>query len=317
MKWYNKLLIGLLVIVFSPLIIAFVLIALVYVLLQTPKTRKEYKNSQYYKDFHSPYSMRRFYSTEYRFYNAAMRRGLPIQYERQSSNDFEYFVFDNTIFLFPDFEQINYDTEKAEWQVNYDGDWANFEESRQKLFSKLEKNAPKLPVKLLIQREMFLLANLNDVELPDCVYVTWKYETAFENEESPLKMIIPQSTKELYEMMLATPELCGAFEFAQNDTIHWDLYDNIRIDLSVDPQDCYLGVNKKAFGKLERSITHWHPDTGDIYNEVCAIGKRGNVLVIRSFLNSASVLYMGNENDCPYSRNSKRIFGKMYYLRAR
>ena len=65
-------------------------------------------------------------------------------------------------------------------------------------------------------------------------------------------MVIPQNSKELYEMMLQSPDLCGAFELLSDDgNIVWNLYDDIRIELGVDPHDCYLGVSKMLFGKVD------------------------------------------------------------------
>ena len=75
---------------------------------------------------------------------------------------------------------------------------------------------------------MFPLASLNDVNIPEVIYITWGYDVAFENEEMPLKMLIPQNSKDLYEMMLQTPDLCGTFALLSDDgNIVWNLYDDI------------------------------------------------------------------------------------------
>lgn len=317
LKWYQKLLIGLSVIVFSPLILAFIIIAGVYTLFQIPKEKKKYKRSRYYLDFKQKYMIGILYSPEYRFYNSAVRRNLSIQYIKQESNGFEYFIFNDTLFLFPDFDQIDYDAEKEEWQADFDGDWKDFDESYNNLLAKLY-NEMNLPVRLLVEREMFPLANLNEVNIPECIYVTWKYDEAFENEESPLKMIIPQTSNELYEMMLQTPDLCGHFELLSEDgNIIWNLYEDIQIEIGVNHGDCYFGISKMPFGKVEIGLTHWHPKSSEIYNEICKIGKHGNVLVIRTFMSGGSVLYMGNKKDCPYQHGKRNIFGKLYYLEAK
>lgn len=118
------------------------------------------------------------YSPEYRFYNSAVQRKLPIQYVKQESNGFEYFIYDGKLYLFPHFEEIDYDIEKGEWQVNRDGDWSSFEESYNKLLSKLDKE-PALPVRLLIERRMFPLADLDSVDIPKCIYITQNYDETF------------------------------------------------------------------------------------------------------------------------------------------
>ena len=111
LKWYQKLLIGLLVVLLSPLILICLISAGICALVQIQKNKKEYKKSRYYLDFKQKFMMDSLYSPEYRFYNSAIHRNLPMQYIKQESNGFEYFIFDDTLYLFPDFEQIDFDAE--------------------------------------------------------------------------------------------------------------------------------------------------------------------------------------------------------------
>ena len=316
-NWLQKLMIALTVIVFSPLIVVGIIILVVLNLFQIPKNKKKYKSSRYYADLQQRFMTSILYSPEYRFYNSAMRRGLPIKYVKQKSNGFEYFIYNDSIYLFPDFEEIDLNEEESLWQAYYDGDCKPFDECYANLLAKLE-SAPIYPVRLLVERKAFASFNLNDKDIPDCIFVTRNYENAFENEESPLKMIIPQNSKELYEMMLQTPDLCGTFELAENgENIVWDLYENIRIEISVDSCDCYLEVSKLSLGKIAGEITHWHPTVFEIYDEACSIGKRGNVTVLRSNFMSGILMYSGSKADCPYAPDKKYLFGKYYYLEAK
>lgn len=317
LKWCKKILIALTVIILSPLIIVGLTFAGICILFQMPKDKKRYKNSRYYADFQQKFMTDILYSPEYRFYNSAMRRGLSIKYVKQESNGFEYFIYNETIYLFPDFEQIDLDEGEKGWQVDYDGDWKPFDESYANLLTKLEIT-PSYPVKLLVERKMFPTLNLNDKDIPDCIFITWNYENAFENEESPLKMIIPKNSKELYEMMLQTPNLCGTFELTDDgEEIMWHLYENILIEIGVDPQACFFGVSKWSFGKIKSGITHWHPTIFEIYDDVCSVGKRGNVMVLRSTASSGTLMYSGSKEDCPYAPDKKYLFGKYYYLEAK
>lgn len=316
LKWYQKLLIVLLIIICIPIFVLILLIAGICTLFQRPRLKKIYKSSQYYKDFGGKFCMDSIDTPEYRFYNSAVCRNLPMQYARQE-NGFEYVIYGGIVYLFPGFDQIDYDNEKEEWQVGFDGTWISFDEMYKMLLTNLD-DQPKQPIKLLVERRMFPLPNLNGVAIPECIYLTWSYESAFENEDSPLKMILPQNSKELYEMMLQTPDLCGKFELSDDEkTVKWNLYENAKIELGVDPRDCYFGIEKLRCGKANGSITHWHPTSIEIYDEVCKIGKRGNVLVIGSFGGGAGVLYMGNKEDCPYSPDQKYRFRKLYYLEAK
>ena len=125
-----------------------------------------------------------------------------------------------------------------------------------------------------------------------------------------------QNTKELYEKMCNTPDLCGTFEL-EGETILWNLFEGYNIQISVDPRDNYFNIEKKSIGNLADQITHWHPEADEIYEEVCNIGLKGNVLVIRKNLFCTSVLYMGKEENCPYSSKKNWSWGKILYLKSK
>ena len=77
-----------------------------------------------------------------------------------------------------------------------------------------------------------------------------------------------------------------------------------------------MSVERLLFGKIESGITHWHPTEYEIYDEVCEIGRRGHVLVLRTRAGSGAVLYSGRKEDCPYKPNKKVLLGKYYYIEA-
>lgn len=316
MKWYHKALLILCVIAFSPIIIFAIVVESVRYLFELPKNKKEYAESRYFKDFNLPFKRYILYSPEYRFYNNIKKRNLQVNYTRQESNGLEYFVYENVLYLFPDFEQIDYNEEKAIWEVDYDGDWKTLEEAYRNTISQIDNSVEDYDVKLLVERNMCPMTDLNGVDIPECIFLTWSYENAFENEDSPLKRCIPVNTTELYEMMNQTADLCGKYKIADNGNILWDLYDNIQIEIGVNPGDCYIGVNRKQYGKVKSNITHWHPTIFEVYGDVCKMGKLGNVLVIRSFLMGETVLYSGDKGYCPYEKYKKQL-GKIYYLEAR
>ena len=125
-----------------------------------------------------------------------------------------------------------------------------------------------------------------------------------------------QNTKELYDKMRDTPDLCGTFEL-KGDIIHWNLFEGYNIQIAVDHRDNYFNIEKKLVGGLADQLTHWHPEADEIYEEVCNIGSRGNIIVIRKNLFWTSVLYMGKEENCPYSQKKKWSWGKILYLKAK
>ncbi len=316
-KWYRKFLIVLLIVIFSPLIIVGIVIGGIYTAFRMPKIKREYKNSRYYADFGRKFTADILYSPEYRFYNGAVSRNLPIKYIRQETNGFEYFIYDDTLYLFPDFDGIDYIEDKSEWMVDYDGDSDFFDRRLDSMLSKLE-NRFDYPIRVLAERRMFYRMNLSGMDIPESIFITQSYDNAFENDASTLKMIVPQSTEELYGMMLETPDLCGRFELDKSaGSITWNLSENIVIEIGVDSPECYIGINKSHGGKVGGEITHLHPSVFEIYDEICKIGKRGNVTVLRASPGGSALLYAGREDVCPYPREKKLLLGKYYYLEAR
>lgn len=316
-KWYRKFLIVLLIVIFSPLIIVGIVIGGIYTAFRMSKLKREYKNSRYYADFGRKFTADILYSPEYRFYNGAVSRNLPIKYIRQETNGFEYFIYDDTLYLFPDFDGIDYIEDKSEWMVDYDGDSDFFDRRLDSMLSKLE-NRFDYPIRVLAERRMFYRMNLSGMDIPESIFITQSYDDAFENDDSPLKMIIPQSTEELYGMMLETPDLCGRFELDKSaGSITWNLSENIVIEIGVGTPECYIGINKSHGGKVGGEITHLHPSVFEIYDEICKIGRRGNVTVLRTSPVGSALLYAGREDVCPYPREKKLLLGKYYYLEAR
>ncbi len=47
------------------------------------------------------------------------------------------------------------------------------------------------------------------------------------------------------------------------------------------------------------------------------MGKRGNVMIVRTFTTGGGILYIGNKEDCPCKDSKRSIFGKLYYLEAK
>ena len=319
-KWYVKVLIALLIIVCSPFIILLALIAVPLILVERAKAKKAYYKSPYYADFKEKFTMGITTDPVYRFYNGAVARKLPVKCPEKFDEQFDgsfYFFYDDAMFLFPDFEQMGLsEDDGTTWQVNYDGDWMSFEEAYTKILAKSMDSYK--PIKLLVERSMITAYDLTKTPPPPCVFVTWSYDTAFENEDSPLKMMVPQNAEELYAMMQKTPDLCGEYELTENrDGIRWRVREDIQITLGVDPRDCYIGVDRLLNGKLPIGITHWHPTVYEIYDEVCKIGKRGNVLVLRATAMSGAVLYSGSKADCPYKPDKKYLLAKYYYVEAK
>ena len=320
MKWYEKVLTVLLIVIFSPLILLILLLVCPFLAREYRRAKKEYYKSPYYATFKKKFTGGITTDPVYRVYNGAVARDLPVRFPDNVDDRIDglsYFFYGDTVYLLPNFEQMGLSEDgRAVWQVNNDGDWMDFDEGY--AATRVQAMYPDLTVKFLVERCMITVCDLTETPPPSCVFVTQSYEAAFENEDSALKMRIPQSSADLYDMMCATPDLCGEFELTEDGQgIRWRIREDIQITLGVDLRDCYIGVDKLLFGKIESGITHWHPTVYEIYGEVCEIGLRGHVLVLRQGAGSGAVLYSGKKEDCPYKPDKKVLLGKYYYIEAK
>ncbi len=304
-KWYTKLLTALLLILLSPLILLFLAGAGIDILFRRPKEKKEYESSPYYKQFKQKFHIGIVDYAEYRVYNSVTRRGLPIEYKRVS-DDLDYFVYNDTLFLLSYYDQIVWDDENKKWLIAYDGDFFDFEDGFSKVKEQLRYTGD-MPIKLFVERQMVEVDDLTVTPLPDDVYVTWSYDDAFEYDDDPFMTKLPTTTAELYEQMLKIPNLCGELEF-DGDIIKWRLYDGYLVELSLDGSVGYISIEEKI------NITHWSPLQFELCDTVLKMGARGNVLVIRSGLFSSKTLYCGKKADCPYTPEQKPFLGKLHFF---
>lgn len=295
----------LMVIIFLPFIL---IIALFSRLVHVPKEKKEYRQSRYFQDLGVRYRYEITQTPGYLFYNSAVKRNLPITYHRQE-NGLEYFVYNDTVYLFPDDNILDFDEDSGNWEFSNHTEWSNFQDEFSKKRSMLKNVGSSVSVKMLLTRKMIVRPKLTDVELPEQVCVVNQYETAFDDEK--VIMDLPQNSQELYDMMHAMENLCGHYELHEN-VIHWKLYDEVHLEIDVQEDRGTISVEKGSLG-----ITHWHTEDYEVFHDVCAIGKPGHVMVIRAGILGATVLYMGSKEDCPYPENKKGLFGKIYYLESK
>lgn len=314
-KWYVKFLTALLAVIFSPLLLLLLLIALPHLLIARVQEKRAYRNSPYYADFKRKYRSGIVHSPAYRLYNGAVARRLPARLAALPNRPL-YCIYDSEIYLLPDFEQMGLSEEDGvTWQVNYDGNWEDFESAAQKLLEACLKVRNGQSVKILVERNMIAVPDLRKTPPPPCVRVIGSYDKAFENEDSLLKDVIPQSTEELYEMMRETSDLRGEYELTERkDCILWRIREDMQITLSMTPTDCCICIDRLLRGKIPYGVTHWHPSASDMYRDVCEIGKQGHVLVLRSTVWSGTVLYMGKKDECPYPPRKKSLFSTYDYI---
>ena len=306
-KLWVQCLFGVLIVLLLPVIVACAVIAFFVWFLGIPGEIRRYKRSRYYQAFGVRYTPGIMNWKQYRFYEAAIARGLQMEYFCPEDG-LEYFIYGDVAYILPDFDRIDIGEESGKWEMDFDGDWRDFAEEMHKLASRVNTG---LSVKLLVERNMLPMTDLRQVTLPEQLQLVHTYETAFGEEQPLLK--IPESGQELYDLMAATEDLCGTYEVA-DDTVFWNLGDEFSVQINVDGEreECICSIHRKTW-----EITHWHPSIYEIYDEVCKMGTRGNVMVVRTFIGGASIPYMGPKADCPYPEKRKWSLGKYFYLEAK
>lgn len=314
MKWYEKVLLTIFIILLSPLILFILIcwgIASPFIHLVN---KSHYLKSFYYKEFKLPYSSHIFNSKQYIFYNYAIEEGLQIKYIKQQS--FDYFIYENKIFIFPDFNEIKYNAENETWEIIYGKYSRETSCSMEEYINKkvaLFDGKNNLPIRLLVSRNYFGDENINVLKLPEFLYVVKNYSSSLIRDNIEAINMIPTDTKDLYELMLKNKKLGGQFELLDNEIIVWK-FEDVKYEISIDDRDGLFRVINNKNLKLE--ITHWHPDNYDIYDDICKIGEIGNILVIKTFLGGAYIAYMGPKEKCSIERNKFRIC-KLYFFESK
>lgn len=316
MKWYEHLIYILLIIIVSPLILFGLMMFLIVSPFIQLSNRKKYKNSAYYKDFRIPYSSKVFHSKQFVFYNYSIEENLPIKYVKQKNNSLDYFIYNDQIFIFPDFNELIFNEENNNWDVVY-GKYereaqCSLEEYMDKKIHLFEEQI-KLPVKLLLARNYIDKNKININELPESLYIVRNYCSPLDGKDRELLNIIPETTEDLYNMMLLNKKLGGQYKLVDNEIIVWT-FDDVIYEISMDGREGYFNVLKN--NKFKLGITHWHPYEYEIYDDICKIGEKGNVLVIKTLLGGAQISYMGPKEKCTIKRKKIGLF-KIHYFESK
>ncbi len=124
----------------------------------------------------------------------------------------------------------------------------------------------------------------------------------------------PQTSKELYHMLLENTDLAGKLELT-GDAVFWT-FNNFWVYTSLDINEGYIEINRKVKHWWQSSqLLHWHPMKDEIYEDLCAIGNKNNVLVIRNGLLFSDIFYLGKESEYKYPPDKKWHWGRLHYLK--
>ena len=121
-----------------------------------------------------------------------------------------------------------------------------------------------------------------------------------------------KTTKELYEKLLEMPDLHSVPEL-DGEILIWKLYKNAYVRAYCDSYDTCIEIIGTSF---TCPSTHWHPDEDDMLDELYLLGKKGNILVLKSFLMGmgTGVFYLGEPEKYRFNKKRKWHWGKLTYL---
>ncbi len=144
-----------------------------------------------------------------------------------------------------------------------------------------------------------------------------KEERNFDNEDEKfiqfLSMIcgeitIPTTSQELYNMLISADGLHSVPKL-NNDVLTWELYNNATVKASISETDTMIDIVYK-----NNSYMHWHPNIEDMYEILCNLGKRGNILVLHKSFLGVKIYYSGNPDKYSFGKYKTWHWGKLLYL---
>jgi len=115
------------------------------------------------------------------------------------------------------------------------------------------------------------------------------------------------TTKELFDAILRKPDLHSVPQLFDHILI-WRLYENAYIQAFCNDGDTSIDVMGDSL--LTGSVMHWHPDEEDMVDQLYALGKKGNLLVLKKTLLGTSVFYSGPSEDFPLTEKTPLHLGR-------
>lgn len=130
------------------------------------------------------------------------------------------------------------------------------------------------------------------------------------------KKAVPQTTHDLYKMLIENGDLTGKIKF-EDGCIFW-YFKDFWIYTSLDKNEGYISINRnKKHWWQNDQLLHWHPMRDEIYENLCEIGNKDNILVIRNGCLFSDIFYLGKESGYKYSSGKKWHWGRLHYLKPK
>ena len=115
------------------------------------------------------------------------------------------------------------------------------------------------------------------------------------------------TTKDLYDALLRKEDL-HSYPQLFDSILVWHLYENAYVQAFCQGGDTSIEIFGNSL--LSGSLMHWHPDEEEMLDALYALGKKGNLLVLKKSLLGTSVFYLGPAEDLPSAARTPLHFGK-------
>ena len=115
------------------------------------------------------------------------------------------------------------------------------------------------------------------------------------------------TTKELYDAIICKPDL-HSHPVLHDNILVWHLYTNAYVQAFCHDGDTSIDIIGNSI--FSGSIMHWHPNEDDMISELYALGKKGNMLVLKKTLLITSTFYSGPSENFPLTERTQLHFGK-------
>lgn len=115
------------------------------------------------------------------------------------------------------------------------------------------------------------------------------------------------TTKELYDALVIKPDLHSIPQL-YDTVLEWHLYKNAYVQAYCDDGDTSIEIISNSL--FCGSIMHWHPEEEDMVDTLYALGKKGNLLVLKKMLLMTSIFYSGPSESFPLVGRTPLHFGK-------
>ena len=125
---------------------------------------------------------------------------------------------------------------------------------------------------------------------------------------------MPTTARELYDLLLQTPDLCGRLTLETEDILRWDLWEGYRLSISLNQREAYVAL--EATGRIPWQLTHWHTDNEVILEELRSLGLKDSLLVLRRSWFGEKTMFFAPGEEIPRGALRRGLVRKPLILKA-